>query len=50
MKRPGVHVKVNFGQSPFMFDIDQMMQVSSVGKQGCRMLLIITERGSRRQI
>ena len=30
MKRAGTHVKVNFGQAPFMFDIDAKMQVSSV--------------------
>ena len=27
MKRPGMHIRVNFGQSPFMFDIDEMMRV-----------------------
>jgi len=28
MKRPGEHVRVNFGQSPFVFDIDGMVSVS----------------------
>ena len=28
MKKPGVHIKVNFGQDPFMFDIDEAMRVS----------------------
>lgn len=28
MKRPGEHVRVNFGQNPFVFDIDGMMSVS----------------------
>lgn len=28
-KRPGAHLRVNFGQTPFMFDIDGMMTVSS---------------------
>ena len=27
MKRPGAHVSVNFGQDPFMFDINGMMMV-----------------------
>jgi len=27
-KRPGAHLRVNFGQMPFMFDIDGMMTVS----------------------
>lgn len=29
MKRPQAHVTVNFGQRPFVFDIDEMMRVSS---------------------
>lgn len=28
-KRPGAHLRANFGQMPFMFDIDGMMAVSS---------------------
>jgi len=28
-KRPGAHLRVNFGQIPFMFDIDGMMMVST---------------------
>lgn len=28
MKKAGEHVRVNFGQSPFVFDIDGMMSVS----------------------
>ena len=28
MKKTGEHVRVNFGQSPFVFDIDGMMSVS----------------------
>ena len=28
MKRSGEHIRVNFGQSPFVFDIDGMMAVS----------------------
>lgn len=28
MKRPGTQVKVNFGQAPFMFDIDTYVAVS----------------------
>lgn len=27
MKRPGEHIRANFGQSPFVFDIDSMMAV-----------------------
>ena len=27
-KNPGAHVKANFGQYPFIFDIDAMMAVS----------------------
>jgi hypothetical protein len=27
-KQPGAHLRVNFGQSPFIFDIDGMMAVS----------------------
>lgn len=26
-KQPGAHVKANFGQFPFIFDIDSMMAV-----------------------
>jgi hypothetical protein len=28
MKKPGEHIRVNLGQSPFIFDIDGMMSVS----------------------
>jgi hypothetical protein len=28
MKKSGEHIRVNFGQSPFVFDIDGMMSVS----------------------
>jgi hypothetical protein len=28
MKKPGEHIRVNFGQSPFVFDIDGMMAAS----------------------
>lgn len=28
MKKAGEHVRVNFGQSPFVFDIDSMMAAS----------------------
>ncbi|ESZ91677.1 hypothetical protein SBOR_7934 [Sclerotinia borealis F-4128] len=28
MKKPGEHIRVNFGQSPFVFDIDSMILVS----------------------
>jgi hypothetical protein len=28
MKKPGEHIRVNFGQSPFVFDIDGMMVAS----------------------
>lgn len=28
MKKPGEHIRVNLGQSPFIFDIDGMMAVS----------------------
>ena len=27
MKRPGAHIRVNFGQMPFVYDIDGMMTV-----------------------
>jgi hypothetical protein len=30
MKKTGEHVKVNFGQSPFVFDIDGMMTASDL--------------------
>ncbi|TVY65664.1 Uncharacterized protein LSUE1_G007172 [Lachnellula suecica] len=30
MKKAGEHVRVNFGQTPFVFDIDGMMAVSSI--------------------
>jgi hypothetical protein len=29
MKKAGEHVRVNFGQSPFIFDIDGMMSASN---------------------
>jgi hypothetical protein len=29
MKKSGEHIRVNFGQSPFVFDIDGMMSVSN---------------------
>ena len=29
MKKSGEHIRVNFGQSPFVFDIDGMMSASS---------------------
>ena len=28
MKKPGEHIRVNFGQTPFIFDIDTMVAVS----------------------
>lgn len=28
MKKPGEHIRINLGQSPFIFDIDGMMSVS----------------------
>lgn len=28
MKKPGEHLRVNFGATPFVFDIDAMMEVS----------------------
>jgi hypothetical protein len=28
MKKPGEHIRVNFGHSPFVFDIDGMMTAS----------------------
>ena len=28
MRRPQAHLSVNFGQRPFVFDIDGMMRVS----------------------
>ncbi len=30
MKRPGEHLRVNFGQTPFVFDIDGIMAVYSL--------------------
>ena len=30
MKKTGEHIRVNFGQSPFVFDIDGMMSVSNI--------------------
>jgi Ran-binding protein 9/10 len=30
-KQPNVHVTVNFGQLPFMFDIDGMVKVCTCG-------------------
>ena len=30
MKKLGTHVKVNFGATPFLFDIDGMMAVSTL--------------------
>jgi hypothetical protein len=30
MKKTGEHIRVNFGQSPFVFDIDGMMAVSNI--------------------
>ena len=29
-KRPGAQLRVNFGQTPFLFDIDGMMAVSNL--------------------
>ncbi|KAK8211425.1 hypothetical protein M8818_003392 [Zalaria obscura] len=29
MKKPGEHLRVNFGQTPFVYDIDSMMEVRS---------------------
>lgn len=31
MKKPGAQLRVNFGQMPFMFDIDGMMAVRNLG-------------------
>lgn len=28
MKKPGEHIRVNFGQEPFIFSIDTMVKVS----------------------
>lgn len=28
MKKPGEHIRVNFGQSPFVYNIDEMILVS----------------------
>jgi hypothetical protein len=30
LKKPGEHVMVNFGQTPFVYDIDDMMRVSAL--------------------
>ncbi len=30
MKKPGEHIRINLGQSPFIFDIDGMMSVSKL--------------------
>ncbi len=30
MKKPGEHLRANFGQLPFVFDIDGLMEVSSL--------------------
>lgn len=32
MKKAGEHVRVNFGQSPFIFDINGLMEVSFISK------------------
>lgn len=36
MKKPGEHVKVNFGQEPFAFDIDGLVAVSAFYTSGPR--------------
>ena len=35
MKRPHAHLSVNFGQKPFVFNIDGMMSVSTVDRIFC---------------
>ena len=35
MKRPGAHIMVNFGQDPFMYDINGMMMASLPSFVGC---------------
>lgn len=32
LKKPGEHIIVNFGQTPFVYDIDDMMRVSILCK------------------
>ncbi|RDL40364.1 Uncharacterized protein BP5553_00343 [Venustampulla echinocandica] len=36
MKKSGEHIRVNFGQSPFVFDIDGMMSVSPISSTELR--------------
>jgi len=30
IKKPGEHLRINFGQTPFVYDIDSMMEVSQM--------------------
>lgn len=30
MKKPGEHLRINFGATPFVFDIDAMMEVRTI--------------------
>lgn len=39
MRKNGEHIRVNFGQSPFVFDIDGMMAVSAVIHSQCPTIL-----------
>ena len=39
MKKSGEHIRVNFGQSPFVFDIDGMMSVRRLSTPPIRSIL-----------
>lgn len=43
MKKPGEHIKVNFGQSPFIFDIDGMMEASIISLGSLSILQFISK-------
>ena len=44
MKKSGEHIRVNFGQSPFVFDIDGMMAASNNSSTSSRSLLSFIEQ------
>ena len=40
LKKQGEHIRANFGQAPFIYDIDHLMQVSLAEKKGPSIYLL----------
>ena len=46
-KQPTVHLVANFGQQPFIFDIDGMVQVRPAASQHCSQPPVLEGKGEK---